>query len=153
MAALLQHHDTACGGSLGRQGNMRAPKGAPGGANDRPLTVSAENGRGNRLLTSSVRVRRVPCESARIPQRPPPTTLRPASCPSTSVGVRARPAETARIFARYDCCGTDCDKSIGSCRVAGFNRNRTQNTLLGPAELRWAATRATAEESDDGSEQ
>jgi hypothetical protein len=50
-----------------------------------------------------VRVRRDPCASALIPQHPFPTTLSAASCPSTSFGVRARPAETARIFARYDC--------------------------------------------------
>jgi hypothetical protein len=56
------------------------------------------------LLTSSLRVRRIPCESASIPQHPFPTTLPAALCPPTCVGVRARSTETARIFARYDCC-------------------------------------------------
>jgi hypothetical protein len=49
--------------------------------------------------TSLVLVRGVPCESAGIPQRPVPTTLPATSCPPTFLGVRARPAETARIFA------------------------------------------------------
>jgi len=70
--------------------------------NDRPLTVSAENGRGNRLLTGLVRVRRVPRESVPILQRLPPKILPAASSPSVSVAVRQCLPETARIFARTD---------------------------------------------------
>jgi hypothetical protein len=55
----------------------------------------------NRLLTSSVRVRRVPSESAVIPQRPSLPALPRTTCLPSSVAVRLRPAKTARIFAHH----------------------------------------------------